>query len=312
MRACRSILPIFLVLAACGKRKDEARPATPAAAQGDAGARLTLGVEALPATTRVILGISVEKLAGSPLARRLLAEALARDPELRPRIDSLLARCQLDVVRDVSSVTIAMGLPEDVAVLARGRFQPAAMQECVRAETADGTVFMTQAEGGLIAATSRGWLAAITDPAVEKIGTRADTQALLRRVDRDAAVWGVGQVPPEAGQRLVEVAGISQPARYVSFEVEADEGLTLRLHLDLASTQDAATLATFARRQLDLLAVAAQRWGLGQVVNKTEITSGGASVKLVLRLDPAELARVEAALAKQTSQASTDQKEQVR
>jgi hypothetical protein len=312
-------LALLLAAAACGK----GQPGAPEA-QAQAQGRSELGLPALPAETRVVIGVSVPRLAASPLARRLVAEVLGRDPEAKQRLVELLGRCKIDPARDVQTVTIAMGEGQDIALLVRGAIDGKALVECVRAEsTANGGSFAEKPLGGqtvyaatsqsgaqkvwlafgadktVVAALSEAWMGKLLDPAAPKIETRADTMALLKRVAPDAAVWGVGYLPPGVGAQLVKLTDkqVTQPATSVAFEAVFDKGLAASLRLDLGSSADADKLATFAKGQLDWLAIAAQQVKLGQLVAKAQLTTDGPSVKLELKLDDADVKKLESALA---------------
>ena len=283
--------------------------------------------------------MSMNRIVASTLMRRLLTEAMARDADIRPRIDALLGRCQIDLPRDLTDVTIAKGAATDeVAILAAGHFDAKAIVACVHAEVNDAGsafrqetvagrtvfdvgpqgaatgVFITVATGQIVIATSGPFLRAILDARTEKLAARPDLVALLGGVDQTLAVWGVGFVPPEAGARLVEIAAgaVAEPARTVSFELRVDDGLGLRVRFDMATPADAQGLATFASRQMDLLAAAAQRFNLGRVLAQTKITSDGASLKVALDLADADVRLIEAVVAGTASQAKNEEKEQVR
>jgi hypothetical protein len=304
-------------MSACGKEKGSA----PAAATTDPGA--PLDVATLPAETRVIIGARVSKLLGSAILRRLVDQALAQDPDARARLESLLARCKLDLARDVERVTVAMAEPHDVGLLVHGRIDPQALLGCVRAEAGEltetqqggRTVYATTREGNrvwlafdgttVVAATSERWIATLLDRARPSIQTRADTVALLAKVDRDAAVWGVGYVPPSAETRMGEITGgkVTAPPKSVTFAVQTDKDpspLSAALRLELASPADATALIDLATRQRDLLAIAAQRFGLGRMVSKTQIDAEGRDLRFTLRLDPPDVRLLEEAIARDT------------
>jgi len=315
----RSFMVLALVGAAtCGKGKSQ-----PSQAQAQAQALAELGLGALPAETRVVIGASVPRLAASPLARRLIGEILGRDADAEQRLLELLARCKIDPARDVTSVTIAMAEGQDVALLARGAIDGKALVECVRAEaTANGGSFAEKPLGGhtvytatsqsgaqrvwlaigsdrtVVAALSEAWLGKVLDPAAPKIDGRADTMALVKRVGPDAAVWGVGYLPAGAGAQLVKLTDnqVTQPAQSVAFEATFGNGLSAMLRLDMKSTSDADKLASFAKGQLDWLGVAAQQVKLGPLVSKAHLTTEGQSVKLAVKLDDADVKQLEAAL----------------
>ena len=152
----------------------------------------------------------------------------------------------------------------------------------------------------VVAATSERWMDALLDPARPTIATRADTQALLARVDREAAVWGVGYLPAGAGTRMGELTGgkVTAPPKAVTFTVSlaGDPPISAALRLEMASESDAAALVDVASRQRDLLAIAAQRHGLGRMVSKTNIDADGAGLRLALRLDEPDVRLLEEAI----------------
>ena len=303
----------LLLLLACGKEKDRGSAPPPTKEEGRA-----LDVATLPAETRVIIGARVPQILASPVLRRLVDRALAHDPDARARLESLLGRCKIDLSRDVERVTIAMADAADVALLVSGKIDPAALVACVRAEAGelsesqhdgrtvyatgrDGQrVWLTVAEGSLVAATSERWMDALLDPAKPSIATRADTQALLARVDRDAAVWGVGYLPPGSETRMAELTGgkVAAPPKAVTFTVTLGKPTPIdaSLRLEMASPGDATALVDVASKQRDLLAIAAQRHGLGRMVSKTNIDADGTGLRLALRLDEPDVRLLEEAM----------------
>ena len=316
----RKLIALLLLAAACGKGKAGAPEA-----QAQAQPVAEIGtVNALPAETRVIIGVQVPRIVVSPLARRLLAELLGRDPEAQQRLVDLLGRCKIDPARDVREVTIAMAEGQDLALIVRGTLDAPALLGCVRTEATAGggsfsekplagqTIYAATSQAGtqkvwlafagsgtVVAALSEGWLAKVLDPSTPRIDSRPDTVSLLRKVGRDAAVWGVGYLPPGAGAQLVKLTErqVVAPALSVGFEASFDKGLDAALRMDMASSSDADHLATFAKGQLDWIAVAAQQYRLGQLVARAQLTTDGPSVKLSIKLDDADVKKVEAALA---------------
>lgn len=316
--ARRRLIAMLVLAVSCGRGR-----ATSQETHGQSGgepAPSELSLSTFPAESRVFIDFEIPRLAASPLARRLIGDLLGRDAEAKRRLDQFLAHCHIDPERDVRSVTIAMAEPTQVLVIVRGKFDQHAVMNCVRSDVAaEGgavhdmrvggrIVYATEAKDGqklwllmnadhtIMAATNIIWLDKILNPTGPRLGP--DMQALLARADRDAAAWGVGLVPADVGGQLVKLTSgeVTQPAKSISFAVRVDKGLAVDLRVDMAAAPDAANLAKFAKGQLDLLAVAAQRWGLGQLVSKTEIKSDDASVKLALHLDDAEVQRAVQAL----------------
>jgi hypothetical protein len=304
---------------ACGKGKAESPEAKEQAQT--AQTLKAQGTAQLPAETRVVIGVSVPKIAASPLGRRLAGELLGRDADAEQRLVDLLARCKVDPEKDVDTITIG----QDIALLVRGRIDEAALVACVKAEaTAAGGTFADKPVAGrtVYAATSKdgaqkvwftfdpdhtvvvslseAWLGKLLDPKAPKVESAKDTAALLARVSRDAAVWGAGFLPANVGGNLVKLTDgqVTAPAQSVAFELRLDKGLAAFLRLDMKGATDAERLAAFAKGQLDWLAVAAQRYAVGPLVSKIQIVSEQASVKFSVALDDADVKTLETALAK--------------
>jgi hypothetical protein len=158
-----------------------------------------------------------------------------------------------------------------------------------------------------VASSSEGWLDALLDGKREKLPA-----AFLAKVDRSAPLWGTGTMPPGVGDRLSELTRgtVKKPAQAVSFQVDTkDAAVDAALRIEMSDESDARELAAFAGGQLDLLAIAAQRFGLGRLVARTRITAEGTGVKLALRLDEDDVRLLEGALGQAANQ---DEKEQVR
>ena len=327
MMSAGRIAFVIALVASCGKGKAE-----PSATQGAPPSETTSllkaqGTDALPAETRVIVGLSVPKIAGSPLARRLVADLLGRDAEAKQRLLDVLARCKIEPEKDVESVTIGMVEGQDLALIVRGKLDEKGLAECVRAEATAGggsfaeqqlvgrTVYVATSKEGaqkvlfsfapdktLVVALSETWLTKILDPKSPKLDAAKDKEMvmLLGRVSKEAAVWGTGFLPPGVGKGLVEVTGgqVTQPALSTAFEAAFDKGLVATLRLDMKGATDAEKLAAFVKSQLDWLAVAAQKYSIGPVVAKVQVVSDQASVKISAHLDDNDVKTLEAALAK--------------
>src|SRR5262249_52384759 len=131
------------------------------------------------------------------------------------------------------------------------------------------------ASGTIVAATNQAWLGKILDEKAAKIGSQAETMALIKRVNPDDAAWAVGFLPAGVGDALVKLADgkIAKPALSVMFEARLASGLAAQLAVDMQSSADADALAAFAKSQMDWLAVVAQRFSLGQMIAKVKVTA---------------------------------------
>ena len=292
------------MLAACGKGT-----APPGAEKSAAGAA------AFPAETRAVIGIDVARVRASAVAVRAVRAVLDRDPETRAKLDALFTRCQIDPGADLKTVTLGMAGPEDVAVVIVGA-KPSTIDEakvvaCLRqtstvvakagryASTAkDGqTVFLAfGGEPSLVLATSDAWLAKVMDPTAPKLA--GAMTARLAQVSPQAAVWGVGELPPGVGAKLVELSQgqLAAPATAFRFEVDLANGVLASLAAEMQTPADAEKLAALVKSQLDWAVVAAQRWGLSRLVAKAQVRSESNVARVSLQLDEKQLEELAAAL----------------
>jgi hypothetical protein len=307
----------LLALAACG---DNEKSRAPSAATVE-------GLGALPGEAHIVVGANVAKLAESSLARRTIRRLLAEDAALAARVEALLVACKLDPAKDVE--TVHVGVVEDggdYVLVARGAFEEARLVDCVRKTLAPSNGVLearmianapayvakdeTGAERGwlafgapnvLLLAGSEAWMTKARDPGASKLTGQADLMGLVHRTDTGKALWAAGRLPASVARAIVDVSGgaVKGPPTGAWGHFEAGpQGLDLEANLDMASDEDATALVTFAKKQLEELAVIAQAQGLGPKVAKIQFTSAGKAVKLSLKLNASELAELEAQLDK--------------
>jgi len=315
-------------LLACNQGKPAQPPPAPAPApETGSGTPVAFDLLDLPAETRVVIDARVPVLAASPVARRSIDVALSQDAPSRARLGALLARCRIDLARDVAGLTLAMKDAGEVALIGLGRFDEPALIECIRAEAGDldearsgshvlhGTrgaspVWLTIGQGRVIAATSRAWLETVLAPG-ETLRARPEMKELIARADRGAALWGVGLMPPSAGERMVQLTDgeVKAPARAVSFQIDVgrDVPLAAQLRLEMADAADATKLAGFAGGQLGVLTIAAQRYGLGRLLAKTQIAAEGNGMIVSLRLDGDDVRLLDETLASRQAEEKKEQ-----
>src|SRR5262249_43497964 len=113
-----------------------------------------------------------------------------------------------------------------------------------------------------------------------------------------AALWGVGELPPGVGQKLVELSKgqLAAPAQAVTFEVELDGGVAGSLVAEVASGDDADKLAALGKAQIGWATMFGPRWGLGRLVAKAVVHTEGHGVRVSLKLDDKELGEIAAVL----------------
>jgi hypothetical protein len=316
MRAMRITLLALALATACSR---DAKDPVAVAALGE-------GVATFPAETRMLVGVSFPKVAGSNVGGQVLDWALAADPQQQALLTQLLAECKIDPKRDLQTALIAMGEGrEQVSMLVRGNLDEGTIVGCVRKAIAakggavdarkihDRTVwvardpqggtetwFTVDTGRGALIATSEAWLARSLDPAAAKLPTRADLMALVNRVDPAGPLWAAALMRPETGQRLIELTKgrVKGPAASFTIETRFEAGVEVAWSIDMQSEADAIVLVDFARSQQTWLAMAAYRYGLNKIISKMTFAPDGRMVKIGLHLDDAEVAQLADGLAK--------------
>jgi hypothetical protein len=313
------LLACGLTQAGCDgkKKKDPARERREAAAHVE-------GLAALPAEARVVVGANVAQLRDSALVRRAFRQMLSRDPGLGARLEALQARCKLEPDKDLDSVVVGLSgttAARDVVLVAKGRFDEAAIEGCVRSSleekggslekkqqggmtlyvahgTASGgdVAFTFGAPGTLILADSEALLVKARDPAAKKVKDDGAMMQLIGQTDVRAGLWGAGQVAPEVGKGLVDAAGVKAPATAIWGHLALDKGLAAELAVEMTSDADAKTLLEVFQKQVAQYAVVAQVYALGPAVSKIRSETRGKVFVVTLVLAPEELAYVEKVL----------------
>lgn len=310
------VLVALAAIAAAGLacRGDDKKPGTKTD-PARASVASIVGLDAIPAGVRVVVGVDVAKLARSALVQRAVDQMFARDPELEKRIDALLTACKLDPVEQLDSFVIGMGEGDQVVLVASGQFREADIAICVdKTLTADGGRLTTQSVAGRTAYKADGgkswpavWFAfgapntlvlSSSDKLLgealgkgKKVATDDNLAPLIARAHpAEAAMWGAGSVSPAVGEGLVTASsGKVRPPRAMFGHVRFDAGLAAELGAVMASADDAKLLESEAKPQLELLSLAAQKYGLGRLVHKLAISAESDTVLVRIALTEDEL-----------------------
>lgn len=323
MRA-RLVLGAALALAvtACGKDGDQA-PALP-----EEVARVD-GLRAMPAEVSAVIGVDVGALVDSKLVRRAAEQLFLRDAGLAERARGLVDACKLDLEKDVEEIVIGLLPPEGEAgsesvLIATGRFSESELTACLgrhlgarggelHSKGAAGRTIYEAAEAGgdgvwlgfgsaetaVVASSEEALVSALGKG--PKLAGQADMVALIARAGTDAALWAAGRVDPQVGEGLVAGTGGQVAAPKALFgHVGLDGGLELFLAAEMASGEDAKKLISVAKAQLEAGALVAQRHGLGPLVQRIEARADERTAALSLTLSEAELAKLLAAIDKDT------------
>ncbi len=275
------------------------------------------GLEAVPASATVVVGVDVAAVAGSALVSRAAEQLLLRDGELAERWQRVQDECKLDFVATVRTLIIALGAKVDgvapVLLVASGKLSETELAACMRSLVGKGggTLTAKNVQGRTLYLAREGersvWFgfggprtvalgsseAIVTEAlgAGKKVGESAELREALALVDRKAPIWAAGLVEPAIGDQLLRAAGgqlEAGPRGYV-FAADLGRGLQVSLTALMAQAKDAKNLEALAKQQLALLAVAAQAKGLGRLIGKITARSEATRVELALSLDPAEI-----------------------
>jgi hypothetical protein len=114
-----------------------------------------VGIGAIPAEARVVVGLDVRRLADAPIFVKAAKQLLLRNPELLKRIGRLMDDCQLDLATDIQSVLLAGGdststeAGRPLVMVASGTLVENELASCVRDHvSADGGTLTASTIGG--------------------------------------------------------------------------------------------------------------------------------------------------------------------
>ncbi len=296
--------------------------------KGERGAEAVADIEgmsAMPASIDAVLGAEVPALAHSELIDRAVTRMFLGDPGLKKEIDQLFAGCGFHPERDIRTVLVGMDVDgaavagtERTILIASGELSEGKIASCVSKymgqmggaliETAVGgrTHYQADAPTGRqdvwFAFGSKSTVVVSSTPellaeALGKTPRLADDKAMAQLIDRarkpDAALWAAGKLPPEVGKGVASASGGQlKPPTAIFGNLAVEKGLRGEIGVEMASAEEATSAVSLAKRQLALLAQLAQKWHLGQLVARIQVTSAERTVLLQLALQEADLVKV--------------------
>lgn len=153
--------------------------------------------------------------------------------------------------------------------------------------------FSVSGEDTLVVATSKDWLITSVGDG-DKVGKAPAMTALMDRVDRSATVWAVGQMSPEVGVGLLQIAEgkIAAAPTAIFGSLDVKTGIVLSIGVEMASVADANALKSLAGGQMGLIALAAQSYGLGQWLGKLGVDVEQKTVYLRVSLNDDEVRQI--------------------
>jgi hypothetical protein len=283
----------------------------------DVAATELSGLAAIPASARVVIGVSPARLADSDVVARAFARLLERDADLAMRVDRLAKGCGFDWRTRVQSLHVALtdAAPEPMLV-ATGQLEEADLAKCVQNTVGEGGGSLTveQVEGRPLYHVIDGdhsmWFSFGTTDTVVLSGSRdlvvaglgdgkkvmdaPELRALLQRADTRAPLWAVGRVDDKLGQRLLRITRgkVATAPRAFLASLDPSDGLHADLAAVTASAEDAKTLESQVGTMLALVAMAAQSQDLGPLASRITTRHEGDTLHISVALTDDELKEV--------------------
>ncbi len=312
-----AVAVILVFTGACGdkKKKEEANP--PADKPTLASVE---GLQAVPASASVVIGLDVRKLVESPVVLRAVDRMLARDATLKDEFGAVLGACKIDLTKDVDAATVAMiprGSTTDSLLVAKGRFSESALTAClgrflgesggrlessefegralyhqVGGEDPDGVWLSFGSKDTLLVASAREALELSLSDGEKLSGTKSALARFASRARTDAAIWAMATIDAAIGKGLVEATGGQvKPAQSILGSVDlSEEGMNLVLEVEMRSEQDAKTLISQVAIQAQGFAMVIQIDAIGPLIKKLQLGTDGPWATLGWRLSNQELA----------------------
>jgi hypothetical protein len=320
-RSARLCVAAALVAAAAGCKERSKKGGS----SGEAVASIE-GMSAMPASMDAVLGADVPSLARSELVDRAVTRMFLGDPGLRKEIDQLFEGCGFSPEKDLTTVLVGMDVDgaavagaERTILVATGRLAEGTIATCVgrhMGQMGGGALVETQVAGRTHyqadAPTGRQdvWFAfgsadtvvvsstaELLAEALGKTPRLADDQVMAALIERarkpGAALWAAGKLPPEVAKGLASASGGSlKPPTAIFGSLLLDKGLSGEVGIELASAEEANSAVSLAKRQLEVIAQVAQKWRLGPLVARVEVTSAERTLLMRLGLTDADLRQV--------------------
>jgi hypothetical protein len=273
------------------------------------------GLAAVPASAEVVISADVPRVADSPLVSRAVDQLMLRDPDLADRWQKLHDSCKLDETK-LAHVLLAIGPRGNqngvgtgpVLMVATGKLTENELVTCVRgmvgsgggdvtAKTVAGHTLYQARDGSrimffgfgrpdtVLLSSNEAFITEALSPG-KKATDNADLGAWIALADQKAPVWAAGRADPNLRDRLVKLTGgqlsAGPQAMVVSFDPTS--GAKLDLGAVMVNAQDSKALESFAKGQVALLGMAAQKFSAGKLVDKIQVTAEGTVVHVRVNL----------------------------
>ena len=310
-------LALALAICACGGKKSES---------GSVAPELT-GLAAVPANAEDVIGVDVAKLLDSPLLERAVDQLFLRNASLASEWSKLHDSCKLTLGKDIKRVLLALGPHTGTApgtgptlLVATGKLDEAELSKCVRAVVGQGSGDVTAkpAENRTLYAVHDGtksFFFGFGRPDTVVSGSQEayvmlalgsgkkapDEPELVKWIalaDQTQPIWWAGKVDARISNGLIKQSKgkLAHGPLGMAGTLDPTAGAKLDVKFVMTSADEAKQLESFAKESLAQLAMAAQLYKLGGVVNKVDVSTDGAIVRIRAALSPDEVNQVLSAL----------------
>jgi hypothetical protein len=273
------------------------------------------GLAAVPASAEVVISADVPRVVDSPLVSRAVDQLMLRDPDLADRWQKLHDTCKLDATK-LQHVLLAIGPRGNqngvgtgpVLMVATGKLVETELVSCVRgmvgsgggdvtAKTVAGHTLYQARDGSrimffgfgrpdtVLLSSNEAFITEALSPG-KKATDNADLGAWISLADQKAPVWAAGRTDPNLRDRLVKVTNgqLSAGPQAIVVSFDPTSGAKLDVGAVMATSQDANALESFAKGQVALLGMAAQKFSAGKLVDKIQVTAEATVVHVRVNL----------------------------
>lgn len=258
----------------------------------EAGAALTY----MPASTKMVFGVNVSKLASAGVLAKYKKQLLDSAPK---DFKEMQAACGIDIFKDISSVVVGMAGQNKLAIVVSGNFTKDKVESCLKkAAEKDGKTFAAADEGKLRVYTGGGddkklyayWAgdhtvvmspdemggAAVLKDIVagKKLAADSTAMKMVKATKTSAGVWAAGNVDPSmtGGMPVGKLSGFA-------VTVEASDTLDIKVLANFATEDDANQAETGMRMGLAMAEGSPMAKPFLPIIKKVKIELDGKSVK---------------------------------
>ena len=273
----------------------------------------------VPKETDVVFMVNVTQARKSPLWDKFV-EKFNQSKESKKNLDEVVAKCQIDPVKQIDSLFVAV--PSNVdeskefAVLLKGSFSPDKFVDCIvkiakekNEAVTDGeyngvkyysmgrpSSFMAAIPKKAVVLAGSEWIKKTIDLANGKGDSATGNAALLDTIKRTKTahtLWWAGLVPEKVVEKMGSNPQLTplRSLKSVSGSIDIAKGLEMHAYLDLGSDADATQLKDKATEQLGGLRnlPAVKMMGMASFIDTVKVSSQKASFVVDVNMDQKQM-----------------------